>query len=208
MDTLRAVGGAISFGLMGALMLTANGLHAQASDEKKPVVSDKPLTAEQLAIYRTVLKQYLSGEHGTLNLSIRTVPVETESPFAGHDCSKTLDMEPIQPNIVHSFKPDDLTRLDISSLRLVDPDQQGREVKKNDPGKKIRQGVSVDDTVKNGFAHALFSLSEIWFDKKHERAVVSYSFWCGSLCGNGGTLVIAKKGDQWSVKTRCGGWIS
>lgn len=189
-------------------MLTVNGLHARASDEKKLVVSDKSLTAEQLAIYRTVLKHYLSGEGGELNLSIRTVPIETEGPFAGHDCSQKLDMEPMQANVVHSFKLADLTRLGVSTLRLVDPDQQGREVKKNDPGKAIREGISVDDAVKNGFAHALFSLSEIWFDKKHEHAVVSYSFWCGSLCGNGGTLVLVRKEDRWSVKAQCGGWVS
>jgi len=190
------------------LMLVAGGSHGLASDEKKPIVSDKPLSAEQLAIYRAVLKRFLSDDSGGLNLSIQTVPVETEGPFAGHDCVKGLDMEPVQPNIVHAFKNDDLSRLGVSSLRLVDPDQQGKEVKKNDPGKTIRKGVSVDDAVKNGFAHALFSLSEISFDKKHEHAIVSYSFWCGSLCGNGGSLVLVRKGEKWSFQTQCGGWIS
>ena len=172
--------------VIAALTMAASGSRASGVDERKPVVSDKPLTAEQLAIYGVVLKRYLSGEPGSLNLSIQTESIETEGPFAGHDCSTKFDMEPAQPNVVHLFRPDDLSRLGVSSLRLVDPDQQGKEVKKNDPGKTIREGASVDDAVKNGFAHALFSLSEIWFDKKHEHAIVSYRFWCGSLCGNGG----------------------
>ena len=103
-------------------------------------------------------------------------------------------MEPVQPNVVHSFKTDDLGRLGVSSIHLVDPNEQKKEVEKNDPGKAIRKGISVDDAVRNGFAHALFTLSEIWFDKDHEHAIVSYRFWCGSLCGNGGTEVLVRKG--------------
>lgn len=208
MDALRAVVKVAGCGFVGFLMLASNGTHAQASERKKPIVSDKPLTAEQLAIYRIVLKRYLSGEDGTLNLSIHTEPIEIDGPFGEHDCSKGLDLEPIEPSLVHSFQTDDLARLGFKSLRLVDPDQQGREVKKNDPSKAIREGVSVDDAVKNGFAHALFSLSEIRFDKKHGHAIVSYSFWCGSLCGNGESLVLVRKGDNWSVQQQCGGWVS
>lgn len=193
---------------MGALILTATPALAQSSNDKKPVVSDQPVSAEQLAIYRVVLKRFLSDGSGSLNLSNQTVPFETEGPFAGHDCSKGLAMEPVQPGVVHSFKSDDLARFGISSLRLVDPDVQGKAVKKNDPGKAIREGVSVDQAVKNGFAHALFRLSEIQFDKNHEHAIISYSFWCGSLCGNGESLVLVKKDGEWSVQSQCGGWIS
>jgi len=83
-------------------------------------------------------------------------------------------MESLQRRIVHSFRSDDLARLGFAALQLVDPDQQGKRVKENDPGKAIRKGVPVDDAVKNGFSNALFSLSEVWFDKTHERAIVSY----------------------------------
>jgi hypothetical protein len=188
--------------------LVANGTHAQGTDDKKPVVSDKPLTEEQLAVYRVVLKRYLSDDAGALNLSIQTVLVESEGPFGGHDCSKGILMEPPQSKVVHLFRSDDLARLGFPALHLVDPDQQGKILKANDPGKAIRNGVPVDDAVKNGFSNALFSLSEVWFDKTHRPAIVSYRFWCGSLCGNGASVVVVKKGESWSVQTQCGGWIS
>ncbi len=38
--------------------------------------------------------------------------------------------------------------------------------------------------------------------------VVSYRFWCGSLCGNGATWVFEKVGKQWKKTDSCGDWIS
>jgi hypothetical protein len=66
----------------------------------------------------------------------------------------------------------------------------------------------VDQSLKRAFGSALFELSEIVFDKEHRRAVVSYSFVCGELCGNGSTLVLNKVGQGWKVAKRCGGWVS
>jgi len=208
MNSLQVDRKILSFTLVLVSVLMADRAHTQAADKKEPVVSDKPLTVEQLAVYRVVLKRYLSGDTGALNLSIHTVPVATEGPFAGHNCSSGIAMEATQPNIIHSLRSEDLAALGLPSLHLVDPDQQGKTVKKNDPGKAIRRGIPVDNAVKNGFANALFSLSEVWFDKTHQHAIVSYGFWCGRLCGNGGSLVLMKKGDDWSVQSQCGGWVS
>ena len=195
-------------GVLAVSALVANGMHAQGTSEDTPVLNDKPLSLEQLAVYQVVLKRYMTGDEGALNLSIRTVPVDDEGPFGGHDCLKGMSMEPLQPKVVHSFRSDDVTRLGFPAVHLVDPDQRSKKVKENDPGKAIRKGVPVDDAVKNGFANALFSLSEVWFDKAHEHAIVSYRLWCGGLCGNGGSLVLVKKKDGWSVQTQCGGWVS
>jgi hypothetical protein len=46
------------------------------------------------------------------------------------------------------------------------------------------------------------SLKEIAFDKDRHYAVVSYSFWCGSLCGHGKTMVFEKPMEY--GKTRIG----
>jgi hypothetical protein len=68
--------------------------------------------------------------------------------------------------------------------------------------------AKIDDSVKQAFQTGLFTLSEIVFDKDHRRAVVTYSFVCGTLCGNGDTLLLKKVGQHWRVAKRCGGWIS
>lgn len=44
-------------------------------------------------------------------------------------------------------------------------------------------------------------MSEIAFDKERHFAAVKYSFWCGSLCGHGRTLVLEKVNGKWQIET-------
>jgi hypothetical protein len=90
---------------------------------------------------------------------------------------------------------------------LVDAKKQAAIVRRNDPDNRV--GKSVHDAVRDAFATGLFSVSEIAFDKEHQHALVSYGFYCGSLCGNGATVIFEKVGDVWKKTDRmCGGWVS
>ena len=94
-------------------------------------------------------------------------------------------------------------------IRLVDPSKQESVVGRNDPSTTMRQGKSVDDAVDNAFANGLFSVSEIAFDKERRRALVSYTFHCGMLCGGGAIWVVEKVNGRWKKFDReCGSWIS
>jgi hypothetical protein len=94
-------------------------------------------------------------------------------------------------------------------MRLVDPDRQVAIVRSNDPDKTIRAGKTVADAVRDAYSAGLFSMSEIAFDKERRYALISYSYWCGALCGSGATLLFEKIGDKWMNTGRnCGGWIS
>jgi hypothetical protein len=60
----------------------------------------------------------------------------------------------------------------------------------------------LDSSLREAFATGLFTFSEIAFDKRHQRAVLAYSFVCGGLCGHGNTIVLKKVGAKWKrVKT-------
>ncbi len=196
--------------VLAVLMLALAGLAAgQDAPEARPKVSDKPLTAEQLAVYRVVLGSWMAQEMPALNLAVETVPLGDTGPAADESCSKGLDLEPASPIIVHRFRQQDLAQMGPSrTLTLVDPDRQRQEVRDNDPEKTIGDGRTIEDAVRNGFAHGLATLSEIRFDKGHKHAIVSYGFYCGSLCGNGGTVVLEKIDGSWQRKSRCGEWIS
>ena len=196
--------------LLTLLILAAVGLAAgQDNQEPKLKVSDKPLTAEQLAVYRVVLGSWMAQEMPALNLAVQTVPLGDTGPTADEICSKGLDLETASPTLVHRFRQQDLAQLGPSrTLTLVDPDLQKQDVRNNDPGKTFGDGRSIEDAVRNGFAHGLATLSEIRFDKSHKHAIVSYGFYCGSLCGNGGALVLEKIDGVWQYKSRCGDWIS
>jgi hypothetical protein len=204
---LRLVRCAASLAML--MLALAGSAIAQNDQEAKLKISDKPLTAEQLAVYRVVLGSWMAQEMPALNLAIQTVPLGDTGPTVDEGCTKGLDLEPASPNVVHRFRQQDLAKLGPSrTLTLVDPDRQRQEVRNNDPEKTVGDGRTIEDAVSNGFAHGLATLSEVRFDKGHKHAIVSYGFYCGMLCGNGGILVLEKVDGVWQRKSRCDEWIS
>ena len=170
----------------------------------RPTVSKQPLTAEDLAIYAAVIHGWVDDGKHPVHIAMLTEPLHVEDS-AG--CSKT-PLGKADSNVVHRFRKEDLAQLGSSMIELVDPDAQSLEIEKNDPGRAIRNGASVDDAVRNGFAHGMVTLSEIRFDMKHEHAIVWYGFRCGGLCGNGGTVLMEKKDGKWRRGKSCGVWMS
>jgi hypothetical protein len=196
--------------LLAGFILALGMLHPTASSKDKPVKNTTPLSADEIAIYRVVLQQYVSGATSSLNVSSITYPLDPTSPMnqLSSDCLKGIQLENLA-SISLSFHDLTLEVLPTKSMKLVDPNKQSKIVRNNDPSKTIRGGRSVDSAVSGAFATALFSMSEIAFDKQHRYAVVSYRFWCGSLCGNGSTVVLEKVEGEWKETDRnCGGWIS
>lgn len=185
-------------------------------NQPKPKLSKDPLTKEQIAVYRAVLANYTEGGKATLNLANKTEPLEMSGPFSNKDCVKSLELEPAPKSgpVVHAFGPD----VDLGvKIVLVDPEAQAKTVKENDPENAIHDSVKsgkplsedkLGDAVKEAFDTALFTFSEIVFDKEHKHAIVSYSFYCGRLCGHGATVVLQREGETWKVKTHCSNWIS
>jgi hypothetical protein len=191
-------------GLAVVLIAAVSFAAAQGS---KPKVSDKPLSAEQLAIYRSILGEWMRHGWSSVNLAVQTVPLDATGPSGDSECAKGLELETTTPEL-HRFRTADLAKLGSDNIALVDPDRQRDEVRENDPERTAGKGKSIEDAVSNGFAHGLFTLSEIRFDKQHKLAIVSYGFFCGSLCGNGGTFVLEKTDSGWSRRKRCNDWIS
>ena len=181
---------------------------AQQSGEVAPKVLDQPLTAEQLAVYRTMLASWFQGEKARVNLSGFTDPNDSIGASLDKGCLKGLSLEAVSLGLVHRIRPEDLTQLGPFEFHLVDPKAGKKEVSDNDPGKAIRKGNPVDEAVENGFAHGLLTLGEIQFDKTHTHALVSFSFVCGRLCGNGTTILLERKDGTWRKQAECGGWVS
>lgn len=201
--------------LLVALSL-AFSLSATAEDKQpKPEISKDPLTHEQVAVYRAVLVDYVKAKDGSLNLADKTEPLARSGSF-WPDCVKSIDLEPPPKSGPLVHKIDSAADLGIKFV-LVNPDAQVAIVKTNDPGNVIHSGAetgkpltdeAIDDAVKRAFVTALFTLSEIIFDKDHKYAVVSFRFHCGMLCGHGGTVVLQKKGETWKITKTCSNWIS
>lgn len=196
--------------LVAVLLFTSLDVLPQ-DNTPKPALSDVPLTAEQVAVYRAVLADWMRGSDGTLNLANITEPIESSDPA----CFQTLDVNKAQAStsIVHRIDPSLVANTRIA---LVDPDLQQQAIKANDPQDLVKRALGgqrvTDDELKHSedaaIASGLFQLSEIIFEGGHRRAVVSYSFVCGELCGNGNTLLLKKTGQTWKVIKRCDGWVS
>lgn len=206
MQFLFRAGSVRNTALLAAAILaagTCRRIPAQEPQQSKPTVSADPLDAERLAIYKMILSAWMNDGKQLLNLSFETTPLSPDD----RDCGgKAVSFEPVG-NQVHRFREDDLAQIG-GNLRLVDPRKQEREIRENDPGKKIKDGASVDDAVTNGFKHGLVKLSEIRFNASHDKAVVWYGFTCGGLCGNGGTVILEKKDGVWRRKATCSVWMS
>ncbi|MGO9336941.1 MAG: hypothetical protein ACLPY1_05470 [Terracidiphilus sp.] len=190
-----------------ACVPVAPAFETQSSDVPAKI-ADQPLTAEQLAVYRTMLVSWYQGEKAKINLRVLTDPVTAVGDSLDKRCLKGLSMEPLAAGVAHRIRKEDLARLGPFEFRLIEPKAGANEVSDNDPGKAIQKGEAVDAAVENGFAHGLLTVGEIQFDKTHTHALVSFSFVCGRLCGNGTTMLLEKTGGIWRKKAQCGGWVS
>ena len=185
-------------------------------DSAKVTVSKEALTAEQVAVYRVVLKNYLKGSNGTLNLSNTTYPLDLGGPLFDEGCVKGVKLEKSDEShqVVHLFE----SALPLApNVTLVDPKQQSVKVKQNDPQDLLKKAIDEHQTVTDkqlgtsvqlAFSTGLFSFSEIVFGQGHRDAVLSYSFVCGILCGHGNTLRLERAGYTWKIRKTCGSWIS
>lgn len=187
--------------------------YAATQDQKsEPKISDEPLTADQIAVYRAVLRDYLKDSDGSLNLANVTEPLDQSNK----SCFEASRMEITDASalVIHRLGSSLVAN---TKIVLVDSDLQQSTIKENDPQNLIKRAIDdgekftdeqLDQSLKKAFQNGLFTLTEIIFDRRGRRAVVGYSFVCGMLCGHGNTLVLKKDGKDWKVSKRCGGWIS
>ena len=171
---------------------------------------------QQAAVYRAVLQDVLSNSKDMLNLANTTEPIRQSGALFNGACPKTPQPQVAQDasSVVHHLDPALVLKLKIV---LVEPGPQEEKIKNGDPAilmKRViddRQDVpqkQIDDATERAVKNGLLTLSEIIFNKKHNRALVSYSFVCGELCGYGNVLVLTKVGEKWRIYKTCAGWVS
>jgi len=184
------------------LLLAALAAPAQESPIQ---VSDKPLSSDQIAIYKDFLGTYTSeeGDHKfVLNVADTTVPLSIDNSDR-NGCARGITRADIALTQVSVHRLP--AELNNAKVRLVDSGKH----RINDPGDAIRRGRPVDDAVDAGFRAGIFTFSEIAFDHEHQMAAFLYSFRCGRLCGHGGLVVYQMRLGKWHrSKHECGGWVS
>src|SRR4051812_32328978 len=129
-----------------ALLLTC---HAATSKSQKPVKSTTSLSADEIAIYKAVLRTYSRDKDVNLNIAATTHPLDPNASTTGFDqpeCLRGVELENLSSaaNSYHELPEDVLTS---KGMRLVDPKKQARIVHSNDPSTTIRKGEPVKDAV-------------------------------------------------------------
>jgi len=202
------------FRLLTILILGSALSPMAISQETGPELSKEPLSAEQVQVYRALLKFLAQGADASLNIANQTEAfdlVESDDDLKSNSgCLKGIELENLKQvaSTVHRL---DARILMGKKMVLVDPEAQAVLVRKNDPSKTIKEGRKVDDAVDEASRTGLFTLSEVAFDKQHQWAVLSFSFFCGRLCGSGAVVVLKKTGRsrRWKVTSReCVEWVS
>ncbi len=183
-------------------------------DAPKAKVSSDPLTEEQIAVYRTVFDSYSNGSNATLNVADQT---ETLDLSEDKDCLKGIDLDPANTSTSVVHRLDNRVTKMKKNIVLVNGELQQKKVEENDPQKLMKRAIDggervtekqLDGSLREAFATGLFAFSEIAFDKRHQHAVLAYSFVCGGLCGHGNTIVLRKVGGKWKQRKTCRSWIS
>jgi hypothetical protein len=191
--------------------LAAQAQAVRANYQTKTVVqkvTKKQLSEDRLRVYSDFLKVWRRDTIPTLNIATDLDALDSGASSTEGNCAKDLDAEPMAKEPVHQFTLADAGKLGQSAVNLVDRDAQLKDVEKYDPAITIQRGQSVDSAVRDGYSHGLFSFSEIQFDKTHEHALLTYSFYCGQQCGNGGTVLMTKTDlGFWAISARCHQWM-
>jgi len=157
-------------------------------------------TNDSAKIYTSFIDDWTGKQKDPINIAIKAdAPTEDElKEFS--ECSGNSNWGSVE-------QINDLTGLigSLSYVHLVDPNNWSP----NDPEKLIANGQSVDTAVKNSFNSGLGSFSAIAFNKSHTLAAFSFSFVCGSLCGNGRIVIFKRTSTGWvQADKQCGGWVS
>jgi hypothetical protein len=191
----------LAFVWTGGVASAQSRLPAQA-----PSVSRNPLSEEQKAVYRAALAESTSDKAMQVNVATRTVPIETSEPSFNEQCRKGMELDPAA-TAVHRLRSSDFAQSNLR-ITLVDPERVQRGGRNNAISRPPRDGNALVDAAASNSERGVVVLSEILFDKKHERAIVSYRYECGEQCGHGETIVLNKTKSGWKRSGGCDSWMN
>ncbi len=157
-------------------------------------------------VQRAFIVSYFEGNPANVVHYTMPITIQPESLAA---CGADLSF----PDIASANRSSDLRAplAGTPNVRFVDPVEQGEVLEQVDVRAGVRQGLSVDEAVDRAFAAGWMNISEVTFDTTGRYALLEYTFTCGSLCGNGGAVIMQRGADGHWTRTnrRCGGgWVS
>lgn len=155
----------------------------------------------KLEVYRAFASQY--GEGNAVNLADAT----TRFDASNEDVLMCAPSVLLTTAATRHFRTQTLTQSDFadSSIRVVAPEIQGLLVQINDPDSNITSENDIAGALQDAFDAGLLQVSDVGFNITGQRAVLTFSFSCGMLCGHSGTAMLERQNGQWVRSQRhCG----
>jgi hypothetical protein len=119
--------------VFSAVLALAVPYTTSGSGKAKPVKSTTALSADEIAVYKAVLRTYSRDKDATLNVSDRTYPLDPSAPTTGFDkpeCLNGVVLENLS-TVSHSYHELPPEVLPSKATNLVDPRAQAGIVRSN-----------------------------------------------------------------------------
>jgi hypothetical protein len=194
------------FALLGVSSTATTTQEAVAKQKTTPPSKNQQsLTTEQIDIYVLLLNKVLSEHNVNAVLVDHTEQLKLSEYDLKDACLSGIEIPSAEqrtfyagslgPEFIALIKPR-LTH--PSRLRPISPDDLSHL--RETPFPKSE----------DGFTSGWLRLSEVVFDKGHQRAVMRFTFTCGGLCSTSRVLVFVRDGEHWKEKrdVLCQEWIS
>lgn len=168
--------------LMPVIALSLSITAWAQDDAPKLKVGSESLTKEQIAVYRAVLQDIQKDSKDTLNLANMTESIRQPNGLFDGSCPKASDTQTAENSVSVVHRLDSALIVDLNIV-LVDAGLQEEKIKKGDPAILMKRVIDdhqdvpkkqIDDATESAVHNGLVILSEISFNKKHDRALVSF----------------------------------
>ncbi|HVN06570.1 MAG TPA: hypothetical protein VMT86_19260 [Bryobacteraceae bacterium] len=166
-----------------------------------------PVSSDAVAVYRSFLRSHEWGSSGPVRLANTTIPLKI-SGSERKSCVAGIDFpdEACKGTAVYHLEA---SVVEGTAAVLVDAQHQRELIGAYERARGSHPERSAEETTRGAVALGLLQVSEVAFDVTRQYAVMSYRFACGPLCGNGGTNVFHKIGEEWQREKRlCIRWLN
>lgn len=157
----------------------------------------------EIEVYEAALRAWFDGLDSSVLVDERLHSAPGLADKEISDCLEGVDFRPGAIATLDSFRGATFKR---KGVRVVD----GATWKADDEqlNNSVAQGEFHEADLHRAFVHALYSFSQIRFDKDERLALLTFSHVCGELCGSGSTILMKKDANGWKVMKACRQWIS
>lgn len=149
--------------------------------------------ARKLEVYRAFAASY--GEGNAVNLANVTTRFDSQN----EDVLMCAPSVLLTTAATRHFRTQTFAQSDFagSPIRVVDPDIQRLLIRTHDPSRNIMGDDNIDEAIQAAFDAGLLQVSDVGFDITGQRAVLTFSFSCGMLCGHAGTAMLERRDGRW-----------